>query len=41
MNVSSDIGATIIIIVHLVLFIPISILGFIILATKKLPTKKT
>jgi len=40
MNISSDIGATIIIIVHLVLFIPISILGFIILATKKLPYKK-
>jgi len=41
MNISSDVGATIIIIVHLVLFIPISILGFIILAIKKLRIKKS
>lgn len=40
MNISSATGATVIIIVHLVLFIPISILGFIILSIEKLSFKK-
>ena len=40
MNISSSTGATVIIIVHLVLFIPISILGFIILSIEKIPLKK-
>lgn len=40
MGVSSSIGATVIIIVHLVLFIPISILGFIILSMQKIALKK-
>ncbi len=40
MGISSSIGATVIIIVHLVLFIPISILGFIIISMQKLAQKK-
>ena len=40
MNINSSTGATIIIIVHLVLFVPISILGFIILSLEKIPFKK-
>ena len=40
MGITSSIGATVIIIVHLVLFIPISILGFIILSMQKIALKK-
>ena len=39
MGISSSLGATVIIIVHLVLFIPISILGFIILSLEKISSK--
>jgi len=39
MNVSSSVGATVIITVHLILFIPISILGFIIIAIEKISFK--